>query len=185
VVAFNLMMQPYGTFICCLNGPQAVKEWFTKESEISVRAIGGEFQPGLKLGFTGDGSKAGLVYRSVYTEFFLYDRIQKLQKPLALTLDQKLNSLIKQHSLSKTSYVEVNIRDFNMGAALSWVSKLLFGCADESETDIDLDSPRWKYLRNSKFDSEYVKNLGDHKKISLVKLSNVIIENAFAVQKSP
>ena len=59
---------------------------------------------------------------------------------------------------------------------LNWVSNLAFGCLNESDLEVDLDSPGWKELRHYKWDVCDMIDFKDYKTISLTKVANVIIE---------
>lgn len=36
-MAYNLITQPFGSFVCVLNGKQAFKDWLSKKADCSIR----------------------------------------------------------------------------------------------------------------------------------------------------
>jgi hypothetical protein len=99
---------------------------------------------------------------------------------MAKILDTKMNSYVKDNGISKTDYVEVDVRDFLERIAIEWISNMTFGCDHESEIEVDLDTPGWKELRNYKWD---MYDFADYKKISLIKIGNLILENGLTSLK--
>ena len=112
VVAYNLIIQPFGTFVCVINGQQALKDWLSKEADCSVRRNQEAYYPGIKLGFFGDNTRAGLAHRSIYTEHFDYKRVHRRREPMTKILNAKMDSYVKDYGISKTDYKEVDVRDF-------------------------------------------------------------------------
>jgi hypothetical protein len=163
-----------------LNGQQAFKDWLSKEADCSIRMNQEAYYPGINLGFFGDNTRAGLAHRSIYSEFFFFERVQRSIEPMAKILDTKINSYVKANCISKTDYVEVDVRDFLERIAIEWISNMTFGCSHESEMEVDLDSPGWKELRNYKWDKC---DFADYKKISLTKIGNLIIETGLTSSK--
>ena len=168
-------MLPFGSIMIVLNRAEAIKEYISKEQEHTVRLLGPDFYPGLNLGFVQESGNVGLHHRGIYNEFFFYDRIQNLKNPMLKILDNKLESLIKENKLSRSNFVEVNIREFLTPIMLSWIANLTFGCEDESELEIDLTSPGCASLKDAEFDDFSFKGL---KKASLTRLSQVFNANA-------
>jgi hypothetical protein len=180
VVAYNSIILPFAKFVCIINGKQALKDWISKEADCSIRRSTDAYLPGLKFGFLGDNSRAGLAHRSIYTEFFFYDRVQRLREPMTKILDTKMKFSAKKYGLSKSEYTEIHVRNFLEKIVLNWISNLAFGCSNESDIEIDLDSPGWKELRNCKWDVCGDCDFKDYKRISLTKVANVIIETGIS-----
>ena len=87
-----------------MNGKQALKDWLSKEADCSIRKASEAYFPGLNFGFMGDNSRAGLVHRSIYTEFFFYDRVQRLREPMTKILNTKMDFSAREYALSKSDY---------------------------------------------------------------------------------
>ena len=66
-----------------------MKEYLAKEVEYTKKIIGDEYQPIMNLGFGQEAGTHALMHRSVYSEFFLYERISKLKYRMMPILEKK------------------------------------------------------------------------------------------------
>jgi hypothetical protein len=71
-------MLPAFTMAIILNQPASMKEYLAKEVEYTRKTIGAKWNPLINLGFGQEYGTKALMHRSIYTEFFLYERISKL-----------------------------------------------------------------------------------------------------------
>jgi hypothetical protein len=99
-------------------------------------------------------------------------------------LDTKMKFSAKKYGLSKSEYTVIHVRSFLEKIVINWISNLAFGCSNESDIEVDLDSLGWKELRNCKWDVCNDCDFKDYKRISLTKVANVMIETGVGNLKS-
>ena len=89
LVVYHLPTLPPFTMVIALNHPVSMKEYLAKEVEYTKKLLGEEFNPLMNLGFGQEAGTHALMHRSVYSEFFLYERISKLKYRMMPILEKK------------------------------------------------------------------------------------------------
>jgi hypothetical protein len=143
-------MPPF-TIIILLNQPASMKEYLAKEVEYTKRLMGEEYYPLFNVGFVQESGTHALMHRSVYSEFFLYERISKLKYTMVPILEKKMTLLIKQHKINNSKFTDINLREFLVVIQLNWLSDLVFGCKQESDLDIDLTAADCQGIKDFDF----------------------------------
>ena len=151
LVVYNMPMLPAFTMAIILNQPASMKEYLAKEVEYTRKTIGDKWNPLINLGFGQEYGTKALMHRSIYTEFFLYERISKLHYRMVPILEKKMTLLIKQHKINNSKFVDINLREFLVVIQLNWLSDIVFGCKEESELDIDLTAPDCQGIKDYDF----------------------------------
>ena len=128
-----------------------MKEYLAKEVEYTKKIIGDEYQPLMNLGFGQEAGTHALMHRSVYSEFFLYERISKLKYRMVPILEKKMPLLIKEHKINNSKFTEIDVREFLVVIQLNWLSDIVFGCKEESELDIDLNAADCQGIKDYDF----------------------------------
>jgi hypothetical protein len=137
---------------------------------------GEELNPLMNLGFAQEYGTHALMHRSVFSEFFLYERISKLKFRMLPILEKKMLLLIKQHKINNSKFTEIDLREFLVVIQLNWLSDIIFGCKQESELDIDLTAPDCAGIRDHDFGHL---NLAGLAKISLPQLLQSFLVTSF------
>jgi hypothetical protein len=150
VVYHNPLLPPF-TMAIILNQPATMKEYFAKEVEYTKKMVGEEYNPLMNLGFAQEHGTHALMHRSVYSEFFIYERISKLKYRMVPILEKKMPFLIKQHKINNSKFTEINLREFLVVIQLNWLSDIVFGCKEESELNIDLTAPDCQGIKDYDF----------------------------------
>jgi cytochrome P450 len=158
VVYHMPMLQPFKMAIV-LNQPASMKEYLAKEVEYTKKIIGEQYQCLMNLGFGQEYGTHALMHRSVYSEFFLYERISKLKYRMVQILEKKMTLLIQQHKINNTKFTEIDLREFLVVIQLNWLSDIIFGCKEESELDIDLTAPDCQGIKDYDFGHLNLKGL--------------------------
>ncbi len=151
LVVYHMFMFPAFTMAIVLNQPASMKEYLAKEVEYTKKMIGEEHNPLMNLGFGQESGTHGLMHRSVYSEFFLYERISKLKYRMVPILEKKMPLLIQQHKIDNSKFTEIDLREFLVVIQLNWLSDIIFGCKQESDLDIDLTRPECAGIRDHDF----------------------------------
>jgi hypothetical protein len=112
LVVYHMPIYPAFTIVVILNQPAAIKEFLAKEAEYTKRLIGGDYSPLLNLGFVQESGTHALTHRSVYSEFFLYERLSKLKFRMVPILEKKMTLLIQQHKINNSKFTEIHLREF-------------------------------------------------------------------------
>jgi hypothetical protein len=159
LVVYSLPMYPAFTMAVIINHPAAMKELIAKEAEYTKRLIGEKYYPLLNLGFVQESGAHGLMHRHVYSEFFLYERIQELKYRMVPILEKKMTLLIKQHKIDNLKFTEIDLREFLVVIQLAWLSEIIFGCKEESELDIDLTAADCQGIKDYDFGHLNLKGL--------------------------
>jgi hypothetical protein len=89
LVVYHMPMLPAFKMIIVLNQPASMKEYLAKEAEYTKKLLGEEYQPLINFGFVQEYGTHALMHRSVYSEFFLYERISKLKYRMVPILEKK------------------------------------------------------------------------------------------------
>jgi hypothetical protein len=151
LVVYHMPMFPAFTMAIVLNQPVSMKEFLAKEVEYTKKMVGEEFNPLMNLGFGQEYGTHALMHRSVYSEFFLYERISKLKFRMLPILEKKMPLLIQQHKIDNSKFTEIDLREFLVVIQLNWLSDIVFGCKQESDLDIDLTAPDCAGIRDYDF----------------------------------
>jgi cytochrome P450 len=141
LVVYHMPIMPPFTMVIILNQAASMKEYLAKEVEFTKKMMGEEYYPLMNLGFGQESGTHGLMHRSVYSEFFLHERISKLKYRMVPILEKKMPLLIQQHKISKSKFTDIDLREFMVEIQLNWLSDIVFGCKQESELVIDLTAP--------------------------------------------
>ena len=151
LVVYHMPILPPFTMAIVLNQPASMKEYHLKEVEYTKRLLGDKYYPGLNWGFAQESGTHGLMSRSVYSEFFLYERISKLKYRMVPILEKKMPLLIKEHKINNSKFTEIDVREFLVVIQLNWLSDIVFGCKEESELDIDLNAADCQGIKDYDF----------------------------------
>jgi cytochrome P450 len=151
LVVYHMPTLPAFTMVMVLNQPASMKEFLAKEVEHCKKNAGEGRYPLMNLGFGQESGTHGLMHRSVYSEFFLYERISKLKYRMLPILEKKMPLLIKQHKIDNSKFTEIDLREFLVVIQLNWLSDIIFGCKQESELEIDLTAPEYQGIRDYDF----------------------------------
>jgi cytochrome P450 len=151
LVVYHMPIYPAFTIIVVLNQPAAMKEYLAKEVEYTKKLIGGEYYPLLNLGFGQESGTRALMHRSVYSEFFLYDRIMEFRFRLVPILEKKMTLLIQKHKINNSKFTDIHLREFLFVIQLNWISDTIFGCKEDSELEIDLTAPDCEGIKDYDF----------------------------------
>jgi hypothetical protein len=176
LMVYHMPVMPPFTMVMVLNQPASMKEYLAKEVEYTKKMIGEEHNPLMNLGFGQEYGTHALMHRSVYSEFFLYERISKLKYRMWPILEKKMPLLIKQHKIDNSKFTEIDLREFLVVIQLNWLSDIIFGCKQESELDIDLTAPDCAGIRD--YDFGHL-NLAGLATISLPQLLESFLETSF------
>jgi hypothetical protein len=137
--------------VIVLNQPASMKEYLAKEVEYTKKLAGEEHYPLMNLGLGQEYGTHALMHRSIYSQFFLYERISKLKYRMVPILEKKMPLLIKQHKINDSKFTEINLREFLVVIQLNWLSDIVFGCKQESDLDIDLTAPDCQGIKDYVF----------------------------------
>jgi hypothetical protein len=151
LVVYHMPVLPAFTMIIALNQPASLKEYFAKEVEYTKKMVGEEFNPLMNLGFGQESGTHALMHKSVYSEFFLYERMSKLKYRMLPILEKKMPLLIQQHKINNSKFTDIDLREFLVVIQLNWLSDIIFGCKQESDLDIDLTAPDCAGIRDYDF----------------------------------
>jgi cytochrome P450 len=151
LVVYHMFMFPAFTMAIVLNQPASMKEYLAKEVEYTKKLMDEGIYPLMNLGFEQETGTHGLMHRSVYSEFFLRERISKLKFRMQPILEKKMILLIQQHKIDNLKFTEIDLREFLVVIQLNWLSDIVFGCRQESELDIDLTAPDCAGIRDYDF----------------------------------
>jgi hypothetical protein len=151
LVVYHMPSLPAFTMVMVLNQPASMKEYLAKEVEYTKKLVGEEQNPLMNLGFAQKSGIHALMHRSVYSKFFLYERVSKLKYRMLPILEKKMPLLIKQHKIDNSKFTEIDLREFLVVIQLNWLSDIIFGCKQESELDIDLTAPDCAGIRGYDF----------------------------------
>ena len=172
-LVYNSMPCPLGRLTWLVTSTSTFKEYLTLDAAHTYRDLQSDLYPLINVGFLGDNSEKGLKARSIFIEFFFYDRIQKLKDPMLKIMENKLKTLPEKYGINKEKFVEFDLRDFMSNIMQNWISNLMFGCENEEDIEIDLDSPECALIKDQEYAHFSFKN---YKKISLTKLSVMLTE---------
>jgi hypothetical protein len=148
---YHMPSLPAFTMVMVLNQPASMKEYLAKEVEYTKKLAGEDRYPLVNLGFGQESGTHALMHKSVYSEFFLYERVSKLKYRMLPILEKKMPLLIQQHKIDNSRFTEINLREFLVMIQLNWLSDIIFGCKEESELDIDLTAPDCDGIRDYDF----------------------------------
>jgi cytochrome P450 len=151
LVVYHLPTYPPFTMVMVLNQPASMKEYLAKEVEYTKKMLGENVYPLMNLGLAQESGTHALMHRSVYSEFFLYERVSKLKYRMLPILQKKMALLIKQHKIDNSKFAEIDLREFLVVIQLNWLSDIIFGCKQESELEIDLTAPDCAGIRDHDF----------------------------------
>jgi cytochrome P450 len=151
LVVYHSPVLPAFTMLVVLNQPASMKEYLAKEVEFTKKIIGEEQNPLMNLGFGQESGSHALMHRSIYSEFFLYERISKLKYRMLLILEKKMHLLIQKHKINNSKFTEIDLREFMVVIQLNWLSDIIFGCKQECDLDIDLTAPDCAGIRDHDF----------------------------------
>jgi cytochrome P450 len=180
LICYNLMSAPFGKLFVIPISKEAIKEYVAKEMTHSRRTSGD--YPGLKMGFTGENGRAGLQHRQIFTEFFIYDRIQQFKVPMYKIAQDKFKIFIDHNKISAEKFTEVDMRKMIREVMLAWLSLVVFGCKDESELDVDLTAQDCAGIRDQCFVTHDLKGV---KKISLAFLVEILVASSMYTMQDP
>jgi hypothetical protein len=151
LVVYSMPVFQAFTMAIILNQPASMKEYLLKEVEYTMKVAGEEYNPLMNLGFGQESGTHALMHRSVYSEFFLYERTSKLKYRMLPILEKKMPLLIQKHKINNSKFTEIDLREFLVVIQLNWLSDIIFGCRQESELDIDLTAPDCAGIRDYDF----------------------------------
>ena len=151
LVVYHMPVLPPFTMVLVLNQPAAMKEYLAKEVEYTKKLIGEEYNPLMNLGLGQEYGTHALMHRSIYSEFFLYERMSKLKYRMAPIQEKKMPLLIKQHKIDSSKFTDIDLREFLVVVQLNWLSDIVFGCKQESDLDIDLTAPDCQGIKDHDF----------------------------------
>jgi hypothetical protein len=151
LVVYHMPILAPFTMAVVINQPASMKEFIAKEVEYTTRNVGDKFYPLLNLGWVQESGTHALMHRSIFSEFFVYERVSKLKYRMVPILEKKMTLLIKQHKINNSKFTEINLKEFLEVIQLAWLSETVFGCKEESELDIDLTAPDCQGIKDCDF----------------------------------
>jgi hypothetical protein len=141
LVVYHMLMLPAFTMAIVLNQPASMKEYLAKEVEYTKKINGEGMYPLMNFGFAQESGTHGQMHISIYSEFFLHERISKLKFRMLPILEKKMLLLIQHHKIDNSKFTDIDLRKFLVVIQLNWLSDIVFGCKQESDLDIDLTAP--------------------------------------------
>ena len=177
LVVYHMPIFEPGTIMCALNTPEIMSEYLAKEVECVEKSVGEPVNPLMNLGFGQQSGQEGLMHRSIYTDFFGYEKIEKLHCRMVPILEKKMPKLIQQFKIEKSKFTDLHLREFLTPINLEWLSDLIFGCKDESELDIDQTSPEGSEIKDATFPNGL--SLIGRKKIATAKQLDGFLGTSF------
>jgi hypothetical protein len=180
LVVYHMPIYPAFTIVVVLNQPAAMKEFLAKEVEYTKKLIGDDYYPLLNLGFAQEAGTHALMHRSVYSDFFLYDRIMEVRFRLVPILEKKMNLLIPKNKINNSKFTDIQLRAFLDVIQVSWISDTVFGCKEDSELEIDLTAPDCEGIKDYDFGHLNLQGLAT---VPLARLLITFIDTSFNADK--
>jgi len=143
IICFNLIILPFGKVAYFLNQANVVREYFSKEINNTVKSLNRERFPLLNFGFVMKNGHEAIKGRSLFNEFFLYERILGLKDHMIQIQNKVVDRQLKDYKLSKERFTEIDLKNFLEDTMLNWMAFILFGCKSVEEMEIDLTPYPW------------------------------------------
>ena len=129
---------------------QSIKDLVLKERDYLDRVpIPGFDIDGNKLGFSVTGGSHAMMMRSVFVDFFTFDKIQALYEPMYRIMETHFAQFLKNKGISKTETKEVNLQNLFAPIMTDWLVLFLFGF--ESSKDLMMDFTDYPEILNGEF----------------------------------
>ena len=154
----------FGTVYAVLVSHDAIKDYLMKETEYTRKDPTVGIFP-INYGFGTESGQKALNNRGIFTDFFVYDRIQNLYDPLNSIISTHFNEFIKNKNIKSNEFTQINMADFLSHIMIDWVSLLLFGC--ESAEDLTIDLTKYPEVTKRTHLSKFFK---DKKKETMLKI---------------
>ena len=138
MIVSNFAGSRFGSPHHCLISNEAIRDFFRKEVDVSIKQIEILEWTNFVLGFTAASGQDGLKGRSVFTEFFIYENLQALHEPMYQIMEKKFNDFVQKMNITNKEFTQINLKRFLDTVMLDWTSLLLFGYGSSSELNIDL-----------------------------------------------
>jgi len=124
--------QGFGNVSVFLHDNDAIKEFLMKEIKCSEKI-------NLRAMIVGEPQHAEttLAWRAVFTDFFLYNDLHLLQKPLFKILETKIAEFIETQDLSKTEFKKIDLKDCLNFVMVDWIALVLFGYESAKPLEIN------------------------------------------------
>jgi len=85
---FNFLGAGFGNIFALLNDQEVINDFIKKENDCSYRLTNSKNIPELEMGFFNINGVEGLKMKGIFSELFLYDRIQELRGTMQHVLDK-------------------------------------------------------------------------------------------------
>lgn len=137
--------------LCALTiSGQSIKDLVLKERDHFERVPIPQFNvDGNRLGFSVMGGREAMLMRSVFVDFFTFDRIQALYEPMYKIMEEHFAQFLENKGISKTETKEVNLKDLFAPIMTDWLVLLLFGF--ESSKGFQMDFSDYPEILNGEF----------------------------------
>ena len=137
MVVSNMPHTGFGTVFVNLLSHEAIKDYLMKETAYTIKDLSNGILP-MNLGFVTQSGQTALNNRAIFSDFFIYDRIQSLYDPMCTIINTHFNKFIKNKNIKNNEFTQINLHDFFCDITIDWTSLLLFGCESAEELNIDL-----------------------------------------------
>ena len=166
MIVQNVPGSAFGTICVVLTSSEAVKDFIYKELTHSIKKIPQSPMQDFDLGLITQNGGEALRQRAIFSDLFLYDRMQILQGPMYKIIENHVEEFIKSKNIIIGEFKQVDLRDCLGKVMIDWISQLLFGFDSGDNLKIDLDNHQ--DVLNGEYRSGSLKNT---KKTNLVKIT--------------
>jgi len=131
MIVTNGPVQGFGNVSVFLHDPDSIREYLAKEPKNAEKLN----YHALILG-QPQHCDTNAAWRAVFTDFFLYEDLHLLQKPLWKILENKIAEYVKTQNLSKTEFKKMDLAECLNMVMVDWIALVLFGYESAEPLDI-------------------------------------------------
>jgi len=143
LICFNLIMLPFGKVAYFLNQASVVREYFSKETNHTIKCLNRVRFPLINLGFMMTNGPEAMKERFIFNEFFVHEKILGLADRMMQIQSNVVDRQLKEYKLSKERFIEIDLKKLMEGTIVNWITFVLFGCESIEEIEIDLTPLPW------------------------------------------
>lgn len=163
MLVVNIYPQKFNTVTVFFMDLDCVQEFCRKEQQFSKKESSFPTVPTISLGFPNNGDYLGIMQRSIFADFFVYDQLESLYDPMYKIMDGNFKEFIQDNAINNTEFKQIDLRDLLEKLLKDWNALLLFGFT--STKDLMIDMKEYPEVLNGKY----------HKPLPLDKNSHIDI----------
>ena len=134
----NFLFCSPGSYFVQLLSAQSIKDFMKYDFNCTEKQLGTSTEETINLGFLTKNGPDALRVRSIFTDFFIYDNLKALYKPMYDLMVKRSSLQIEQYGINKNEFTKVDMREYLKNYMREWIALLLFGFDSTAKLDIDL-----------------------------------------------